>query len=58
MSRVVRQHLLYDFAYFWAAGRALLTGADPYAAVRPGVMHFDNWFVYPLPAAIAGAAVA
>jgi hypothetical protein len=55
--------LLYDFAYFWVAGRALLTGGDPYTAVQPGAVQFgevrfDNWFMYPLPAALGGAAVA
>jgi hypothetical protein len=40
------------------AGSALLDGADLYAAARPGVMHFDNWFMDPLPAAIAGATFA
>jgi hypothetical protein len=55
----IRQNgMLYDFAYFWVAGRALLSGGDPYVEVHPGVMHFDNWFMYPLPAAMAGAAFA
>jgi hypothetical protein len=44
-----------DFAFFWVAGRALLGGGDPYTAVHPGVLHFDNWFMYPLPVAMVGA---
>jgi hypothetical protein len=61
--KIQQNGLLYDFAYFWVAGRALLTGGDPYTAVQPGAVQFgevrfDNWFMYPLPAALGGAAVA
>lgn len=33
--KIQQNGLLYDFAYFWVAGRALLTGGDPYTAVQP-----------------------
>jgi hypothetical protein len=56
--KIQQNGLLYDYGYLWVAGRAVLSGTDPYAAVRPGVMHFDNWFMYPMPAAIAGATIA
>lgn len=36
-----------DFGYLWYAAKVLLAGGDPYAAVRPGVMHFDNFLMYP-----------
>jgi hypothetical protein len=45
-----------DFALFWSAGRALVHGLNPYAAVMPGgPFKFDSGFLYPLPAAIAVA---
>jgi len=61
--KIQQNGLLYDFSYFWVAGRALLTGGDPYTAVHPGAVQFgdvrfDNWFLYTLPAALGGAAVA
>jgi hypothetical protein len=56
--KVQQNGLLYDYAYFWVAGRAVLSGADPYVAVHPGVLHFQNWFMYPFPAAVVAAATA
>jgi len=47
-----------DFGYLWYAARALLGGEDPYAVIRPGVLYFDNWFMYPLTAALAAVPVA
>jgi hypothetical protein len=43
-----------DFTYWWRAGRALVTGDNPYAVVVPGPPYerFPSYFVYPLPAAI------
>jgi len=43
-----------DFAFFWLAAKSLLAHGDPYTSIRPGMagFYFDNWFVYPLPAAI------
>lgn len=43
-----------DFDYFWTAGRALLQGVDPYAAVREGVQEGQlRWpLYYPATAAV------
>lgn len=43
----------YDFTFPWRAARALIGHQDPYAAIAPsGQFPFDNYFKYPLPAAI------
>jgi len=42
-----------DFAVFWLAARAVLTGESPYAAVYPGIRPWiDSGFLYPMPAAL------
>ena len=42
-----------DFAVFWLAGRAVLGGQSPYAAVYPGIRPWiDSGFLYPMPAAL------
>jgi len=42
-----------DFAVFWLAGRAMLAGQSPYAAVYPGIRPWiDSGFLYPMPAAL------
>lgn len=43
----------YDFTWPWRAARALIAHRDPYAVIVPtGQFPFDNYFKYPLPAAI------
>src|SRR5512146_3009115 len=50
---VDRPSLGYDFTFPWRAARALLARRDPYATIIPtGPFPFDNYFKYPLPAAI------
>jgi hypothetical protein len=52
----VRQNgFQHDIAYVWYGARVWLAGGDPYAAVRPGVLHFRNWLMYPLPAVLSVA---
>ena len=45
-----------DFTYWWRAGHALLVGRNPYEVVIPLAARFpfDDFFRYPLPAAIVG----
>lgn len=48
-----------DFAVFWLAGRAVLSGESPYAAVHPGIRPWiDSGFLYPMPAALYVAPLA
>jgi hypothetical protein len=47
---------LPDARIFWTAGRAVLTGADPYTAVR--ALETGYPFFYPFPAALAWAPLA
>ena len=50
---VVSRSLGEDFTWPWRAARALLSGLDPYAVIRPvGPFPFDAYFKYPLPAAL------
>lgn len=49
----------YDFTWPWRAARALIAHRDPYATIIPtGQFPFDNYFKYPLPAAIVALPVA
>lgn len=49
----------YDFTFPWRAARALLAHRDPYTTIVPvGQFPFDNYFKYPLPAAILALPVA
>lgn len=48
----------FDFTYPWMAARALLSGANPYAAVRNAPMPFGSEFSYPLPAAMIAVPLA
>jgi len=56
---VDRASLGYDFTWPWRAARALLAHRDPYATIIPtGQFPFDNYFKYPLPAALLAVPLA
>jgi hypothetical protein len=45
-----------DFTWYWRAGRAVLGGQSPYAAINPvGPYPYNAGFLYPDPAAIVAA---
>jgi alpha-1,2-mannosyltransferase len=44
-----------DFTVFWQAGRAALSGADPYPPAHVALLAKGESFVYPAPAAVAMA---
>jgi hypothetical protein len=53
MQKNVREPTHRDFDQIWFAARAILSGADPYSQIGPGLAF--NWpfpLVYPLPAAV------
>jgi hypothetical protein len=48
-----------DFTWPWRAARVLLSGENPYVAIRPvGPYPFDAFFKYPLPAALVALPLA
>jgi hypothetical protein len=56
---VDRASLGYDFTWPWRAARVLLGHRDPYTTIVPtGQFPFDNYFKYPLPAAILAVPLA
>jgi hypothetical protein len=56
LAQRIYQRPQIDFPVFWTAGRAVLRGTDPYAAVA--AMHTGYPFYYPYPGALIMAPVA